>query len=143
MHVTGCHNRLAVSFTQFHNLPVHVFDILHRVNIFHSRRINHKFIVTQRLDFQIIIEMYQFFDALFGFAVQKSTIQFPRFAGTAQNQAFPHLHKFAFRDSRATEEIINMSHGNQFVQIPQTCIVLHQNDKHGVFYSSPYGWQGH
>ena len=128
MHVTGCHNRLSIGFAQFHNLPVHVFDVFHRMDIFHSGRINHKFIVAQRLNFQIIIKMYQFLNALLWFAVQKSTIQFPRFAGTAQNQAFPHLHKFAFGDSRATEEIINMCHGNQFIEIPQTCIVLHQND---------------
>ncbi|CDC25052.1 unknown [Firmicutes bacterium CAG:466] len=128
MNITSCYNRLSISFAQFHNLSVHIFDIFHGVDIFHSGRVNHKFIVAQRLNFQIIIEMYQFFDTLFGLAVQKGTIQFPCFAGTAQNQAFPHLHEFAFGNSGTTEEIINMGHGNQFVQIPQTCIVLHQND---------------
>ena len=74
MNIAGRTNRFIVFFTKSYNFAVHIFQILKTVNVFHTFALNHKLIISDRLDFQIVIKIHQFFDPTFRCLIQKRTI---------------------------------------------------------------------
>ena len=115
MHVTGADNRLVMLICQRHDTFVDFDNILHGMNIFHPWRIDHEFIIAQRLNFQIIIEIHQFFNDLFRLVLQNRSVQFTGFTGTAKDQTIAMLDQFTFRNSGSAMEIIQMGQRNQFI----------------------------
>ena len=93
MAVASGHHRLVVLFAQGNDFAIEIFDVLHGLHRIHFRGGNHKFIVTQRLNFQIVIKAHQVVNDFLGFFIQQSAVYFPRFAGTAHNQPLAVLHQ--------------------------------------------------
>ena len=89
MHITGCHNRFMELLPQLYNPAVDILNILHGIYRPDFLRGNHKLIVPDRLDFQIIIKPHQPGNLHIALPVQKRPVQFSRFTGTSQNQPFP------------------------------------------------------
>ena len=58
MDVTGSHYRLIKRLSQLHNLPVDFLKVFLCLNIITVRIPEHKGVVSNGLDFQIIIEIY-------------------------------------------------------------------------------------
>ena len=81
MNVAGRHNGLSEFLTQRHNPPVHVHNILPAVNGGYFFRGNHKLIVSHRLDFQIIVKIYNPCDFRIRLSVQKRPVKLPGLAG--------------------------------------------------------------
>ena len=78
-------------FSQPNDLPVHVLDILHGIDRTDLIAIDHKCIISQRLNLQIIIEIHDLRNGLIGFSIQECLIKLPGLAGTAHDQSFPVL----------------------------------------------------
>ena len=59
MHITGSHHWFLELFSQFHDLPIHLFEIFHGMNLVVLFISNHEFIVPQWLNLQVVIKVHQ------------------------------------------------------------------------------------
>ena len=127
MHITGSHHRLVKLFSQLYDPPVILLKILLCI----GRTVlisQHKCIVADGLDLQIIIKFYNTGDILVGSAPHQCPKQFSCLTGRAEKQSFPVFHIQALGYPRPSGIIVKMRLGDQPVQIDPPCIVLSQND---------------
>ena len=84
MNVAGSTDRFSELVSQFHDLLVNVDQILLRI---HSALFipEHKAVVAQRLNFQVVIEPDQSGDLRIGPAPKQCLIQFPRLTGRSHD----------------------------------------------------------
>ncbi len=129
MHVAGSHHRLPELLSQFHNTAVDILNILHGADTAHPVRGNHKFIVSQRLKFQIIVKIHNPCNLHFTLLIQQRPVQLPCLTGAAQNQPVPVLHNQALGNSGMSSRIIGqMGLRHQPVKIDPSQVVFRQND---------------
>ena len=127
MHIAGRHDHLVKLFSEFYDLAVdllQIFDGLH-IGLIASQ---HKGIVSDRLDLQIIIEIDQSCNFLIGSVIQHSLIQFARLTGRTKQQSLSVTHKFALRDQRSSVIVFQMRAGHQTIQIDATQVIGRQQD---------------
>ena len=60
MHVTDCRHRLVKTLPELYDLPVYLPDVLFTVYLGNPAALDHKAVVPDRLNFQIIIEIDDF-----------------------------------------------------------------------------------
>ena len=122
MHVTGSYYRLFKFFSQLYDSAVDILKFLYGVHrLFIAAQ--HKLIIAQRLDFQIIIKFHDSGDFLLRLSPDNRTVQFPRFAGGSQQQPLPVFYKFAFGHSGPFVVICQMGQRHQTVQIYSADII--------------------
>ena len=117
MHVTGCNNWFIELFTN----PKDGFIVFNQlIAVLRPAGLNHKFIVAQRLDFQIIIKGCNVAQLFKRFPLDNRLEQFPCFTGTADQQPFPVFHNLTLWGAGPAVIILNMCAGNQFIQVFQS-----------------------
>ena len=88
----------------------------------------HKHIVCQGLNFQIVIERGNAQELVLALAVQNGLEQLARLTGRADDQALPQLQQLGFRDAGHPLEIFQIGIGNQVIQVAKANLILGQND---------------
>ena len=129
MYVTGSYDRFAVCASQLYDSSVDLFQILSRSNIFMLFIIDQIQIVCQRLNLQIIIEGNDSFDSFSTVIFQNSFIELSAAACRSQDQSFPVFFDHALGHSGLTVKIIQMGTRDQFIEIFQSDLILHQQDR--------------
>ena len=89
---------------------------------------HHEHVVAERLDLEVIVvsgDLHQLFKRL---VPRHRPEQLARLAGRAEDQALTVLVEHAFRRAGALIEVIEVSVGNQLVQVLQADEVLHEDD---------------
>ena len=87
-----------------------------------------KFVIADRLDFQIIIEFRDPFQRALIAPFQHGAEQFARFARAAHDQALAILRNQAARDARRAIEIVQMPFADQAIQVLHALLALRQQD---------------
>ena len=128
MHITGSNQRLVQLFGQLSHLEIEIYQILITIYIGKSFLPHKKFIIANRLNFQIIIEGGNLQKLLLWSTSHNSPHQLSRFTGRTNNQALPILLNQLLGQSRTLEEKPQIGHGHQLVKIPQTDRILGQNN---------------
>ena len=128
MYVTGGNHRFVKLFSQFYNPLVDRLNILHGMYIFHPFRRNHKFVVTQGLNFQIVIKVYNPADFRIRLAPQHRLVQLAGFTGAAQQYALPVLLKQALGNSGPSGIIGQMGFRYHRIQIHSAHVILRQHN---------------
>ena len=134
MHITGGKNRFVQLFSQFHNLPIQILQIFLGLDIFPVLFPDHKCIVADRLDLQIVIKVRNTNYFLLCFSLQNCLEQLSCFTGRSQNQSLPILLYSTLRDTRSSVVILKVRPRHQTVQINSSNLILCQNN--GMI-----GWQ--
>ena len=88
MHVAGRHHRLFELFAQPDDLPVQLLQILCTAHRRHIVTVDHKRIVAQGLDLQIIIKLHQTGNFRVRRPAQQRLVKLSRLAGGADHHAF-------------------------------------------------------
>ena len=128
MHITGSNQRLVQLFGQLCHLEIEIYQILITIDIRKSFLSHKKFIIANRLDFQIIIKGGNLQKLFLWGTSHNSPHQFSRLTGRANNQTLPILLNQLLGQSRTLEEKTQIGHGNQLVKISQTNRILGQNN---------------
>ncbi len=89
MYVTGGHHRFLELLSKFYDLPVDLFKSSSLSTAESIIFFDHKRIVPDRLDFQIIVEIYQSRDLRIRLHSQKCLIKLARLAGTFRSSGLP------------------------------------------------------
>ncbi len=126
MHVTCGAYRLAQLLAQADDGAVIVPQLLHGA---HRPVSQHKHVVADRLDLQIIVEGGDALELLpILMAVRQCLKQFSRLAGRADDQTLPMGHQLSFGDDRPLVEIFQVGQGDQLEQVLQPQLVFRQQD---------------
>ena len=125
MNVAGSDHRFVQFLSQLDDGAVKLSKLLLCLN---GAVPEHEHIIAQGLNLQIVVKLRNADQLIPGLAGNDGPEQLSRFAGGADQKALPVLHQHTFRDSRLLIEIIQMSIGNQFIQIFQSCGIFHQNN---------------
>ena len=128
MHIAGSHYRLVELFSQGHDLPVDILNILNGIYIPHTFRSDHEFVVATGLDLQIVIEFHQSGNLGIRLSVQQCPVQFSRLAGTSQYQSFSVLHHQTLGNPGMFVKIGQMRLGHQTIQVDTPQIIFRQNN---------------
>ena len=113
MDIAGRYHRLMKFLAQRHDLFIDLHNVFHAVDIPHPLGSNHKFVVSKRLDFQIIIKIYQSCNLFLRLSVQKRPVKLSCFAGASKQKPLPVLHQKAFGNSGPFTVIGQMGSGNK------------------------------
>ena len=124
--VTGGAHRLAQLLPQGHDGPVEVPQLLLCAD---HPLAEHEHIVAQGLDLQIIVPGGDALELLPVLAVRHRPEELARLAGGAQDQPLPVLVDDAFEHDGVTLEVVQMSQGDELVQVTQTGLVPRQHDQ--------------
>ena len=127
MHITGSHYRLFKLLSQPYDPLVQLLKLFYGIDrgLFIPQ---HKFVVSQRLDLQIIVEIHQPCDLFFGSRAHQRLIQLSRLTGRTQEQALPMLCKHALGNPGPLGIIIQMGPGYQTIQIYPTNFIKSQDN---------------
>ena len=128
MHVTGCNNRLLELVTQFDDFFVDLDQVFIGLNTVILFICQHKCIVSERLDFQIIIEIYKSCNLRFRCISKNCLIQFSRLTGTSDQKPVPVFEKQTLRYTRTTTIIFQMRLAYKLIQVDSACLISCQND---------------
>ena len=129
MHVAGGHHGLVELLTQPHDPAVNVLDVLHGSDILNTIRIDHEQVVARGLNLQIIVKIDDPGDLRIGLFIQEGPIEFPRFAGAAQNQSLPIFCQKTLRHPRRLVKVVQMGFRNQPVQVHPADVVFCQKNR--------------
>ena len=108
MYITGRHDRLFEFFPKTDDLPVDILQILFGIDISIPVTVDHKLVVSKRLDFIIIIKFCQPCNSLRRFLVQDRLIQLTGLTGTSYDQTLSVLIQKTFRNPRSSRKICQM-----------------------------------
>ena len=108
MYVARRNDRFFELFSQFHNLTVDIFQIFLTVHIRNLFALDHKVVISKRLDLIIIVEIRKPCDHFRRFMVQDGLVKLPGFAGRADDQSLPVLIQKTFRNPRSSRKICQM-----------------------------------
>ena len=126
VHVTGRTARFAQRIGQLQNRAVIVAQ---RLFVLRDALGNHKPVVVDGLDFQIVVEIRNAFELLERFALDHRVKQLARLTGRTKNQSLAVLDKLGTRHQRTTVKMIEKTVRNELVQVFQSDLILHQNDE--------------
>ena len=125
MHIPCGYHGLAQFFPETDNNTVKVLQVLHGA---HFPLTQHKHVVADRLDLQIIIKRSDALEFVPAFMLDHRLKQFARFAGGANDQTFAPFYQLCFWNNWLPLEIFEIRQGNQLVHIVHAQLVLGQND---------------
>ena len=126
MHVAGRHTWLAQLVRNRQDLAV----VIAQLFLVLCRAVgNHKLVVANRLNFQIIIEVGNLEQIFMRCAVHHLGKQLACLTGRAKNQALSVTNQFTARHNRLFIEIFQVGIGNQLVQIFESHLIFCQNNK--------------
>ena len=108
MHITGRYHRLMKLFTQLNHLFIQSNQILLRVNIPVLIRCNHKFVVSDRLYLEIVIETHNPCNLFVTLSIQKRPEKLTRLTGAAYDQSLPVFFNQALGNQRSLVKIFQM-----------------------------------
>ena len=128
MHITGGDHRLIILFSQRHNPFIHFLNIFDGIYIPDLFLIDHEFIISGRLYFQIIIKIHYPGYIRIAFFVQQGPVQLPGLTGTAEYQPFPAFLEQALWHAGPLRIIGQVGFRYQFIQIHSPRIVFSQNN---------------
>ena len=122
--VAGGHHRLVQLFANAHNGAVVLPQALHvGVAVAH-----HEHVVAQGLDFQVVVVGGDFAQVVEGLPLHHGPEQLAGLAGAAHQQALPVLVQQALGGAGIAVEVVEMSLGDEAVQVFQARVVLHQQN---------------
>ncbi len=127
MDITGGADRFLKLLSQTDDSSVQILQILycvHRIILFSK----HKLIISQRLNFEIIIKIHNFPDFRVRDSPQHSLKQFSRLTGRSDNQPFPILLQNALGNPGNPVKIVDVGPGHQPVQIHSSDIIFSQKN---------------
>ena len=127
MHVTGSADQLVKPLSQLHN----PFIQLNQISLCLNRALlipEHKAIISQRLDFQIIIKMNQPGKLRVRNPSQKGLVKLPSLTSRANNETFPVLLQQALWNTGPSGIVGKMGPADQTVQINTPYIIFSQNN---------------
>ena len=141
MHVAGGDHRLLKLFSQFYDFLVQLDQIFVGIDSVVFFISDHKRVVSQRLNLQIIIEIHQPGDLLLRSVAQQCLIKLSRLAGAADQQSVPVLQKNALRHPWPSSVIFQMGLAHQLVEIDPSRLVSCKNNRMicGQFLDRIYG----
>ena len=128
MHIAGCDNRFFKLIPQFDDFFIDLDQVFIGLNTVILFICQHKCIVSERLDFQIIVEIYKSCNLRFRCISKNCLIQFPCFTGTSDQKPVPVFQKQTLRYTRTTTVIFQMRLTHQLIQINSPCLISCQND---------------
>ena len=124
MDVAGGHHRLVQLLANAHNGAVVLPQALHvGVAVAH-----HEHVVAQGLDFQVVVVGGDFAQVVEGLPLHHGPEQLAGLAGAAHQQALPVLVQQALGGAGIAVEVVEMSLGDEAVQVFQARVVLHQQN---------------
>ena len=123
--VAGGNHWLVQGFAQVHHRAVVIPD---DILIFHPSGAHQIGVVPHRLDFQVIVVGCDFHQLFPGHPADDGLVQFPGFAGAAQQQPFPVLIQHRLGNPRLFIEIVQVREADEPVQVFQPHAVLHQDN---------------
>ena len=91
-------------------------------------RFQHKFVVADRLDLEVVVKAGDFTQLLERLAVDDRPEELPRLAGGTDQQPFPVLHDLALGGAGAAVEVFDVGAGNQFIEVFEPDAVFDQQD---------------
>ena len=141
MHVAGGDHRLLKLFSQFYDFLVQLDQIFVGIDSVVFFISDHKRVVSQRLNLQIIIKIYQPGDFLLRSVAQQCLIKLSRLAGAADKKAVSVLQKNAFGHPRPSSVIFQMGLAHQLVEVDPSRLVSCKNNRMicGQFLDRIYG----
>ena len=141
MHVAGGDHRLLKLFSQFYDFFVQLDQIFVGIDSVVLLVSEHKRVVSQRLNLQIIIEIHQPGDLLLRSVAQQCLIKLSRLAGAADQQSVPVLQKNALRHPWPSSVIFQMGLAHQLVEIDPARLVSCKYNRmiRGQFLDRIYG----
>ena len=125
MDIAGGTDGLTQFLTQTNDNTVELAQLFLRLHLALSQ---HKLVVAQRLDLQIIVEgrnTLQFFPILM---LRHRLEQFARLTGRADDQTLSVLHQLRFGNDGESLEVFQVGRRNQLIQVLQTQLILRQYD---------------
>ena len=127
MHVAGGHHRLMELLSQGHDLLIQADQIVLRLEggPFSPQ---HKFVIAQRLNLQVVVEVHQSRNLLIRGRPHQRLIELSGLAGGSYDQSLPVLLEHAFGDSGHPGKIIHMGPGYHPVQIHPANLIFRQNN---------------
>ena len=126
VYVTGGTARFSQFIRQAENIAVPVAQLL---LVLRHALCDHKVVVADRLNLQIVVERRQPLDLLPRLALGQCAEYLARLTRRAENQSLTVTDEFAARHNGALVVIFQKALGNQLIQVSQSRLVLHQNDK--------------
>ena len=126
MHVTGRAARFAQRVGQLQNRAVIVAQ---RLFVLRDALGNHKPVVVDGLDFQIVVEIRDALEFLERFALDHRVKQLTRLTGRTENQSLAVLDELGTRHQRTAVKMIQKTIRNELVQVFQADLILYQNDE--------------
>ena len=96
MHITGCNYRFLKLLSKLNDLPVYLLQIFFGTDHIMLIICYHKSVISNRLDLQIIIEIYQSGYLSIRCISQNCLIQFPCFTGTSHQKSVSVLLQHTF-----------------------------------------------
>ena len=124
MSITSSHDGFTIFFAKLYYSSVKVTKPFFVCN---SPLGNHEHVITYRLNFEIIIEAYDFSNLAFGLVIKYRLHKLACLACGTYNKSFSVLFKLRTRNSRVTLIVFQISQRNQLVQIFQTLRISDKN----------------
>ena len=136
MHITGGRDRFAVLFSQLHDRPVVILQVLDRLRFIFQGAVlvisghGQELVVPERLDLKIIVVVHQLFQLAHGSASLDRLEYLSRLTGGTDDQTFPVRAQEASRKKRpSAEHVFQVGLGDTAVQIhPPGLILRKQNN---------------
>ena len=126
MYVTGGAARFSQFIRQAENIAVPVAQLL---LVLRHTLCDHEVVIADRLNLQIVVKRRQPLDLLPRLALGQRAEHLARLTRRAENQSLTVTDEFAARHNGALVVIFQKALGNQLIQVAQSRLVLHQNDK--------------
>ena len=123
MHVAGGHHRLVQLFAQADNGLVELPELF--LILCHSLQ-DHEAVVFNGLYLQIVVKGGNLQQLPLRLALRHGPEQLPGLTGRAHQQAVPVLDKLTFGDAGTLVKVVEVSHGNEAVQVFQPRQIAHQ-----------------
>ena len=128
MHITGRNDRLLELVTQLDDFFVDLDQVFIGLNTVVLFICQHKCIVSERLDFQIIVEINKSCNLRFRCISKNCLIQFSRLTGTSDQKPIPVFEKKTFRYTRTTAIIFQVRLADKLIQINSPDLISCKNN---------------
>ena len=130
MHITGSHYRLIKLLSQLNDLLIDLNQVFLRVDGIILLILDHKPVISQRLDLQIIIKIHQSCDLRLRCIPKQCLVKLTGLAGASNEQSIPVCFKYTLGNSWLMVKIFDMGLAYQLVQIDPACFITHKD--HGM-----------
>ena len=128
MHIAGGHYRLVKLISQFDNFFVNLDQILFGMYGIIFLVLNHKPIVSKRLNLQIIVKAYQPCNLRLRCIAEKRLVKLSCLTGTSNEQALSVSLKNTLWDTGSVVKILDMGLAYQLVKVDPSSLISHENN---------------